>query len=64
MSDKHWDLLNMVIAFDQAVKGLITYLEKGEKDKALAKAREIDSVLCKIKEHCGEWSEKELLHKI
>jgi hypothetical protein len=64
MKDKHWDLLNMIIAFDESVKRLIFHLEHGNPERALAKAREIDGVLCKVKEHCGEWSERELLNRI
>jgi hypothetical protein len=64
MSDKHWDLLNMIIAFDESIKKLIIHLESGHPEKALMKAREIDSVLCRVKSHCGEWSEKELINRI
>ena len=54
----------MIIAFDESVKRLIFHLENGNPERALAKAREIDSVLCRVKEHCGEWSEKELINRI
>jgi hypothetical protein len=54
----------MIIAFDESVKKLIVHLESGHPEKALLKAREIDSVLCRVKSHCADWSEQELLNKI
>lgn len=64
MTDRHWDLLNLIISFDESIKRLIFHLENGHPEKALNKAKEIDNVLCRVKSHCGEWSEKELLNKI
>lgn len=61
---RHWDLMNMIIAFDKSVKKLIEDLESGNPDKALCKAREIDAVLCRVKEHCADWTEQELLNSI
>lgn len=64
MKERHWDLMNMIIAFDETVKKLIVYLKAGESAEALAKAEEIDSVLCRVKEHCADWTEQELLNKL
>lgn len=64
MKQRHWDLMNMIIAFDESVKKLIVHLESGHPEKALGKAREIDAVLCRVKAHCADWTEQELLNRI
>lgn len=49
-----YDLGNLLCMFDESLEKLITHLENGHPDRALMRAREMRSAICKLKKHaCG-----------